>query len=137
MAQPTVVLAADGRVLASFEQGLQERVKLSQISPNVINALISTEDRRFYEHHGVDFTRVGGALLASLHGDTQGGSTITQQLARNMFPEEIGRSRSLTRKAKAPMCSSTRSCRPSGAITTGCARRATPTATPCCIWPMA
>ncbi|WP_307727912.1 penicillin-binding protein 1A [Massilia terrae] len=100
IAQPTVVLAADGRVLASFEQGLQERVKLSQISPNVINALIATEDRRFYDHHGVDFTRVGGAMLASLHGDTQGGSTITQQLARNMFPEEIGRSRSLTRKVK-------------------------------------
>ncbi|MGZ5198901.1 MAG: penicillin-binding protein 1A [Telluria sp.] len=100
VAQPTVVLAADGRELASFEQGLQERVKLSQISPNVVNALIATEDHRFYEHHGVDFTRIGGALLASLHGDTQGGSTITQQLARNMFPAEIGRSRNVTRKVK-------------------------------------
>jgi penicillin-binding protein 1A len=100
VARPTVVLAADGRPLTSFEQGLQERVKLSQISPNVVNALIATEDHRFYEHHGVDFTRIGGALWASLHGDTQGGSTITQQLARNMFPEEIGRSRSLTRKVK-------------------------------------
>jgi penicillin-binding protein 1A len=100
VARPTVVLSADGRELVSFEQGLQERVKLSQISPHVIDALIATEDRRFYEHHGVDFTRVAGALVASLHGDTQGGSTITQQLARNMFPEEIGRSRSLNRKLK-------------------------------------
>jgi penicillin-binding protein 1A len=100
VARPTVVLAADGHELTSFDQGLQERVKLSQISPHVINALIATEDHRFYQHHGVDFTGIGAALLASLHGDARGGSTITQQLARNMFPEEIGRSRSLNRKLK-------------------------------------
>jgi penicillin-binding protein 1A len=100
VAKPTVILSADGKELGSFEQGVQERVKLSQVSPHVITALIATEDHRFYEHHGVDFTRIGGALLASLKGDTQGGSTITQQLARNMFPEEIGRARSLNRKLK-------------------------------------
>jgi penicillin-binding protein 1A len=99
-ARPTVILSADGKELASFEQGVQERIKLSQVSPHVVTALIATEDHRFYEHHGVDFTRIGGALLASLRGDTQGGSTITQQLARNMFPAEIGRSRSLNRKLK-------------------------------------
>jgi penicillin-binding protein 1A len=100
VARPTVVLSADGRELASFEQGLQERVNISQISPHVINALIATEDKRFYDHHGVDFTRLAGAMLANARGDTQGGSTITQQLARNMFPEEIGRSRSINRKLK-------------------------------------
>jgi penicillin-binding protein 1A len=100
VARPTVVLSADGRELASFEQGLQERVKLSQVSPHVVNALIATEDRRFYDHHGVDFTRLAGALLANARGGAQGGSTITQQLARNMFPEEIGRSRSINRKLK-------------------------------------
>jgi penicillin-binding protein 1A len=100
VARPTVVLSGDGRELASFEQGLQEKVTLSEVSPNVINALISTEDRRFYEHHGVDFTRIGGALLANLHGDAQGGSTITQQLARNMFPQEIGSARTINRKLK-------------------------------------
>jgi len=100
VAQPTVVLSSDGRELASFEQGLQEKVKLSQISPNVITALIATEDHRFYEHHGVDFTRIGGAMLANLKGDAQGGSTITQQLARNMFPDEIGSRRNLNRKLK-------------------------------------
>jgi penicillin-binding protein 1A len=99
-ARPTVVLSADGRELASFEQGLQEKVRLSQISPNVVNALIATEDHRFYEHHGVDFTRIGGALLANLKGDAQGGSTITQQLARNMFRDEIGSKRNLNRKLK-------------------------------------
>jgi penicillin-binding protein 1A len=99
-ARPTVVQSADGRELASFEQGLQEKVRLSQISPNVVNALIATEDHRFYEHHGVDFTRIGGAMLANLKGDAQGGSTITQQLARNMFRDEIGSKRNLNRKLK-------------------------------------
>jgi penicillin-binding protein 1A len=100
VARPTVILSADGKELGSFEQGLQERVKLAQISPHVIQALIATEDHRFYDHHGVDFTRIGGALLAGLKGDAQGGSTITQQLARNMFPEEIGRARNVNRKLK-------------------------------------
>lgn len=99
-ARPSVILSADGKELGSFEKGLQERVKLSQVSPHVIKALISTEDHRFYDHHGVDFRRVAGAMLATLKGDPQGGSTITQQLARNMFPEEIGRARSVNRKMK-------------------------------------
>jgi len=100
VARPTVVVSADGRQLASFEQGVQMKVPLSQVSPNVVNALIATEDHRFYDHHGVDFTRIGGALVASLKGDPQGGSTITQQLARNMFRDEIGRARNINRKLK-------------------------------------
>jgi penicillin-binding protein 1A len=99
-ARASRLVAADGKELASFDQGLQERVKLKQISPHVIAALIATEDHRFYEHHGIDFRRIAGAMVRSLQGDAQGGSTITQQLARNMFPEEIGRSRNLNRKLK-------------------------------------
>jgi penicillin-binding protein 1A len=100
VARPTVVVSADGRQLASFEQGVQMKVPLSQVSPNVVNALIATEDHRFYDHHGVDFTRIGGALMANLKGDPQGGSTITQQLARNLFRDEIGRARNINRKLK-------------------------------------
>ena len=99
-ARPTVIVDAGGRSLGTFEHGLQERVKLSQVSPHVVKALVSTEDHRFYQHHGVDFKRVAGALWASVKGDPQGGSTITQQLARNMFPQEIGRARSINRKMK-------------------------------------
>ena len=99
-ARASIIQSADGKELATFDQGAQERVKLAQISPHVIAALIATEDRRFYDHHGVDFKRIGGAMFASMKGDAQGGSTITQQLARNMFPEEIGRSRNLNRKLK-------------------------------------
>ena len=98
--RPTVILSSDGKKLGTFEQGLQERVKLAQISPHVVEALIATEDHRFFRHHGVDFRRVAGAAWATLKGDSQGGSTITQQLARNMFPKEIGRSRSINRKMK-------------------------------------
>nr|WP_052170247.1 transglycosylase domain-containing protein [Massilia sp. JS1662] len=100
VARPTVVVSADGRQLASFEQGIQMKVPLSAVSPNVVNALIATEDHRFYDHHGVDFTRIAGALVATLKGDAQGGSTITQQLARNLFRDEIGRARNINRKLK-------------------------------------
>jgi penicillin-binding protein 1A len=99
-AQPTLLLSSDGKQLASFDQGQHERIKLDQVAPHVIDALISTEDHRFYDHHGIDFVRTASAALHSLGGSAQGGSTITQQLARNMFPEEIGRSRNINRKLK-------------------------------------
>lgn len=99
-AKASALLSADGRQLASFDQGLHERVKLDQISKHVLEALIATEDHRFYDHSGIDFKRTVGAVVYTIGGDSQGGSTITQQLARNMFPEEIGRSRSINRKLK-------------------------------------
>ena len=98
--QPAIVMSADGKEIAAFKGANRDRIKLADISPNVVAALISTEDHRFYEHHGLDFTRIGGAVLRTFGGDLQGGSTITQQLARNLYPEEVGRSRSLTRKFK-------------------------------------
>ena len=97
---PSVLMSIDGKRIATFRRSNREWVKLEQISPNVVNALISTEDRRFYEHGGIDFRRTLASIAYTLAGDTQGGSTLTQQLARNLYPEEIGRSRSLTRKIK-------------------------------------
>ncbi|HEX8610770.1 MAG TPA: transglycosylase domain-containing protein [Telluria sp.] len=99
-AKASILVSADGKELASFEEGLQERVTLAQISPHMIAALIATEDHRFRDHHGIDFKRTLASVVYTLGGDAQGGSTITQQLARNMFPEEIGRSRNLNRKLK-------------------------------------
>ncbi|MEI6323093.1 MAG: PBP1A family penicillin-binding protein [bacterium] len=63
-------------------------VPYSKVSPNFVNALISREDARFYEHHGVDPIGVVRAVARNLllGGMKQGGSTITQQLARNAFP---------------------------------------------------
>ncbi|HET8745053.1 MAG TPA: transglycosylase domain-containing protein [Ramlibacter sp.] len=97
---PTVVMSADGVVLAEFKRINREWVPLERISRPVIDALIATEDRRFYEHHGIDFRRTAGAALNTLRGERQGGSTLTQQLARNLYPQEIGRAASLTRKVK-------------------------------------
>jgi penicillin-binding protein 1A len=97
---PTIVLSADGKELAVFKRANRDWVKLSDISPKAVEALLSTEDRRFYDHHGIDFIRTGKAVLNTVMGDTEGGSTITQQLARNLYPEEIGREQTVTRKIK-------------------------------------
>jgi penicillin-binding protein 1A len=98
--QPAQIYSADGKLLAEFRPTNREWVHLSEISPNVVDALIATEDHRFYEHHGLDWRRTGSAALHTFSGDRQGGSTITQQLARNLYPDEIGRSQTLTRKLK-------------------------------------
>lgn len=98
--QPAQILFADGTKLTEFKQSNREWVKLSQVSPRVIDALIATEDHRFYEHHGLDWRRIASSMILTLRGDRQGGSTLTQQLARNLYPEEIGRSPTLTRKLK-------------------------------------
>jgi len=99
-ARPSVLLSADGELLTTFGRTQQQHVKLAEISPHVVKALIATEDRRFYEHRGIDIKRTLSAIFHTATGSTQGGSTLTQQLARNFFPEEIGRERSLHRKAK-------------------------------------
>ncbi|MFC7515200.1 penicillin-binding protein 1A [Herbaspirillum sp. GCM10030257] len=99
-AQPSILLSADGTHLATFSRGQQEQVGLEQISPHVLEALIATEDHRFYEHRGIDVSRTLSAIVHTLRGDAQGGSTITQQLVRNLFPEEIGRSRTIDRKLR-------------------------------------
>ena len=99
-ATPSVVMSTDGVVLAEFKRLNRQWVPLSKISPRVIDALIATEDQRFFQHTGLDYRRLVGAALRTASGDMQGGSTLTQQLARNMYPEEIGRARSVPRKIK-------------------------------------
>src|SRR4051794_39009147 len=97
---PSVVLSADGKELAVFRRANRDWVKLSDISPEVTKALLATEDKRFYEHHGIDVVRTAKAIVNTVTGDVEGGSTITQQLARNLYPEEIGRQQTITRKVK-------------------------------------
>ncbi|RSZ60534.1 penicillin-binding protein [Massilia atriviolacea] len=99
-AKASVLMSADGKELASFEEGVQERVTLAQISPHMIAALIATEDHRFRDHHGIDFRRTFASVLHTALGDPQGGSTISQQLARNLYPEQVGRARNINRKLK-------------------------------------
>lgn len=98
--QPAQVLTADGKELAVFKRSNRQWVTLDQVAPAVVQALIATEDHRFYAHHGMDWRRTLSSAFYSLQGDLQGGSTLTQQLARNLYPEEIGRAASLNRKLK-------------------------------------
>jgi penicillin-binding protein 1A len=102
--QPAQLMSVDGKLLAEYRWANREWVELHQISPQVLDALIATEDHRFYDHWGMDWKRTASSVLRTLGGAPQGGSTLTQQLARNLFPEEIGRSRvfpqALTRKLK-------------------------------------
>jgi penicillin-binding protein 1A len=83
--------------LAPFERVV---VSLDSLGEDVANAFIAVEDRRFYRHHGVDWKRVLGAALANVHqgGVGEGASTITMQLARNAFPEELPGSRQTFRR---------------------------------------
>lgn len=98
--KPSLLLATDGSVLTSFRRTNREWLPLEAIPPHVVDALITTEDHRFWQHPGVDWQRSLSAVLYTLSGDRQGGSTITQQLARNLFPKEIGRAPTATRKLK-------------------------------------
>ena len=97
---PATVVSADGVVLTEYRRRNREWRSLDEISPEVVEALVATEDRRFYEHGGMDLKRTAGAVVYTALGDRQGGSTITQQLARNLFPDEVGNAPSLTRKLK-------------------------------------
>ncbi|WP_233575471.1 penicillin-binding protein 1A [Noviherbaspirillum saxi] len=99
-AQPSILVSADGTHLATFSRGQQQQINLDHVSPFVLEALIATEDHRFYAHRGVDVSRTLSAIVHTLRGDAQGGSTITQQLVRNLFPEQIGRSRTMDRKLR-------------------------------------
>ena len=97
---PAVLMSADGVVLATYQRVHRQWVPLEQVAPAVVQALIATEDHRFWQHHGIDFYRTAAAVVHTLRGNRQGGSTLTQQLARNLYPDEIGRSPTLHRKVK-------------------------------------
>jgi|GEM_PF-2187800 len=98
--EPAHLVSSDGRLLAEYYWVNRQWVPLKHIAPAVVDALIATEDHRFYQHFGLDWQRTLASLVHTLAGRRQGGSTITQQLARNLFPKEIGRARTLTRKLK-------------------------------------
>ena len=82
---PTEIFAATGERIMLL--GGREGIPLNRISPYFIKAVIATEDHRFWEHHGVDKIRTLKALWVTLFepGRVQGASTITQQLAKNLF----------------------------------------------------
>jgi penicillin-binding protein 1A len=100
--QTSKLFAADGRFIA--ELGLERRtlVPLAEVPKVVTDAFLLTEDKRFYSHSGIDIVRIFGSVLTNLRslGFAQGFSTITMQLARNIFPERISREKTIVRKLK-------------------------------------
>jgi penicillin-binding protein 1A len=100
--QTSKLYAVDGRFIAELGTERRTLVKLSEIPKVVQDAFVVTEDKRFYEHSGIDWYRVAGALVHNIRRGryAQGFSTITMQLARNIFPERISREKTIVRKIK-------------------------------------
>lgn len=86
VAQSSTILTADGVEIGKYFTENRTEVDSSQISPWVYKALIATEDVRFYKHSGIDLRSLGGVALGILSGGERGGgSTISQQLAKNLY----------------------------------------------------
>ncbi len=97
--QTSTVYAADGSIIAVLHDEVDRTVvSLDEVPPVVQNAIIAAEDRRFWEHDGFDAEGFGRALLSNIRsrGVSQGGSTITQQLAKSEVGDEISLQRKVT-----------------------------------------
>lgn len=95
----TVIFAANGDTLREFYTENRTIVALSRIPVSLQQAVIAVEDRRFYDHYGVDLRRLVGVIWINLTTSrSPGGSTLTQQLARNLFPKLLPSQKRITRK---------------------------------------
>ena len=87
----TQVIAEDGEILTTFHIENRSYVSFNELSPNLVNAAVATEDVRFYGHSGIDFKSLARVIFKTiLGGDSSqgGGSTLTQQLAKTLYPRE-------------------------------------------------
>ena len=85
-AEASEIYSADGKLIGKFFSENRMPVTYQDVAPAFWDALIDTEDERFYHHHGIDYQAFGAALKDYiLHRDARGASTITQQLAKNLF----------------------------------------------------
>lgn len=83
--EASVAYSADGKPLCKFFDENRQSVTFNEINNNFFQALISTEDERFYEHSGVDLQGMVAAVKDAIGGHARGASTISQQLVKNMF----------------------------------------------------
>lgn len=98
----TEIISEDGQLLGTFYVQNRSFVSYDEISPNLVGALISTEDVRFYNHSGIDFRGLARVFVKTIimGNETQGGgSTISQQLAKQLFPRDTSSHSGLVRKA--------------------------------------
>ena len=91
----TQIIAQDGETLATFHIENRTFVTYDELSPNIVHAAVATEDARFYKHSGIDFKGLARVLVKTIlmrNSSQGGGSTITQQLAKTLYPRmDIGR----------------------------------------------
>ena len=91
--QASLLFSDDGRLLGSYFIENRSDVDFRELSPNLVNALVATEDIRYFEHSGIDFKALARVLVGVVTGSNKGGgSTITQQLAKQLFTERPGSS---------------------------------------------
>lgn len=89
--EASLVYSSDGKVLGSFYIANRTKVSYSELSPHLIDALVSTEDERYFEHSGIDGKGLSRAIAGAMMGQNRGGaSTISQQLAKMMFHDPTG-----------------------------------------------
>lgn len=88
--EASVVITSDGQLMGRYYLQNRERISLDEISPDFIDALIAIEDIRFHNHHGLDYRAMGRVFVHSLmlQQDAGGGSTLSQQLAKNLYPRQ-------------------------------------------------
>ncbi|NPD44911.1 penicillin-binding protein 1A [Lentimicrobium sp. S6] len=95
ISQASVIYSEDGEELGSYFIENRKDVDFRDLSPNVVNALVATEDIRFYEHSGIDFKALVRVVIGVLSGNHKGGgSTITQQLAKQLYTKISARDNS-------------------------------------------
>ncbi|WP_293886167.1 MULTISPECIES: transglycosylase domain-containing protein [unclassified Sphingobacterium] len=88
----TELYTADSVLIGRYFDEDRNPIPFDSIPKTVTNALIATEDVRFYSHKGVDFFGLGSGILSTLKGDKRGASTITQQLAKNLYRTRYNKS---------------------------------------------
>ncbi|MFN8309376.1 MAG: transglycosylase domain-containing protein [Chitinophagales bacterium] len=98
----TTVYSSDGEVLGSYFKENRIEVSYDELSPYLVKALVATEDKRFYDHAGVDLKGLFRVFVRTgiMHQDAGGGSTISQQLAKNLFHQDFQRAGKLKRVAQ-------------------------------------
>jgi len=100
-AQSSLVLARDGSLIGEIGRQWRTSIAIGTLPRYVPGAFVAVEDRRFYQHDGVDVIGIASAIRDNVMGGSRGASTITQQLVGNMHPEIIDRTdRSLSRKVR-------------------------------------
>lgn len=105
LGEHSVILDKDGNFLENIYSGdaLRTNIEYNELPKNLVNAFVSIEDKTFFEHHGFNYIRLAGAVVDKLTGKSErigGTSTITQQLARNLYLSDVKSERSTERKIR-------------------------------------